>query len=148
MNYQVFRYGFAWATVEANAVSDDEGYFELLLLVRRQPVRWVRGRAVRSHSRRTTGESPPACSTAMQVRVAGAEAAFGVISDIDDTILHTGAQRAIDMVRQTLTGSELTRIPFVGAPELYRALARRGHAPRQQSVLLCLVQPLEPARLP
>ena len=46
-----------------------------------------------------------------------------MISDIDDTILHTGAQRALDMVRQTFTGSELTRVPFAGAPELYRSLA-------------------------
>ena len=48
-----------------------------------------------------------------------------MVSDIDDTILHTGAQRVVAMIRQTLVGSELTRTPFIGAPELYRALARR-----------------------
>ena len=53
----------------------------------------------------------------------GADASFGVISDIDDTILETGVQRVGHMVKQTITGSALTRTPFKGAPELYRDLA-------------------------
>ncbi len=52
-----------------------------------------------------------------------ADARFGVISDIDDTILETGVQRALRMVVQTFTGSALTRTAFPGAPELYRDLA-------------------------
>ena len=50
-----------------------------------------------------------------------ADARFGVISDIDDTILETGVQRVGHMVKQTITGSALTRTPFEGAAELYRA---------------------------
>ncbi len=50
-------------------------------------------------------------------------AAFGVISDVDDTILETGVQRVGRMIRQTFTGSALTRTPFPGAAELYRDLA-------------------------
>ena len=53
----------------------------------------------------------------------GPDARFGVLSDIDDTILETGVQRAARMVRQTIAGSALTRSPFPGAPELYRDLA-------------------------
>ena len=53
----------------------------------------------------------------------GPDVAFGVISDIDDTILETGVQRAWEMLRQTFTGSALTRTPFRGAAELYRDLA-------------------------
>ena len=52
-------------------------------------------------------------------------ARFGVISDVDDTIIETGVQRAGEMLLQTFTGSELTRTPFPGAPELYRDLAGR-----------------------
>jgi phosphatidate phosphatase APP1 len=58
------------------------------------------------------------------IRVPGPRVAFGVISDIDDTIVHTGAQRALAMTVRTFTGSELTRTAMPGAPELYRALAR------------------------
>jgi phosphatidate phosphatase APP1 len=62
-------------------------------------------------------------TTGMRIRVPGAAARFGVISDIDDTILETGVQRVGHMIRQTFTGSALTRTPFPGAPELYRDLA-------------------------
>jgi len=62
-------------------------------------------------------------TTAYDVRVAGPEAAFGVVSDIDDTILETGVQRVGRMIVATLTGSALTRTPFPGAAKLYRDLA-------------------------
>jgi phosphatidate phosphatase APP1 len=66
--------------------------------------------------------------TPVRIRVPGSGANFGVISDIDDTIIHTGAQRLGAMIRRTLAGSELTRSPLLGAPELYRALARSDDA--------------------
>ncbi len=62
-------------------------------------------------------------TTPLEVRVPGANARFGILSDIDDTILETGVQRVGQMIRQTFTGSALTRTPFPGAPELYRDLA-------------------------
>ena len=62
--------------------------------------------------------------TTVPIRVPGPRVTFGVISDIDDTIVHTGAQRALAMTLRTFTGSELTRTAMPGAPELYRALAR------------------------
>ena len=66
-------------------------------------------------------------TTAFEVLVPPAGARFGVVSDIDDTILQTGVQRVGHMVVQTLTGSALTRTPFPGAPELYRDLAAGGN---------------------
>ncbi len=53
----------------------------------------------------------------------GPDARFGIVSDVDDTILETGVERVGHMVKQTLTGSALTRTPFPGAAELYRDLA-------------------------
>ena len=66
-------------------------------------------------------------TTPFDVRVPGPAARFGVISDVDDTILETGVQRVGHMVRQTFTGSAITRTPFEGAPELYRDLADGGN---------------------
>ncbi|HYF72927.1 MAG TPA: phosphatase domain-containing protein, partial [Nocardioides sp.] len=60
--------------------------------------------------------------TPVRVRVPGGDAVFGVISDVDDTIIETGVQRVGLMLRQTFTGSALTRTPFPGAAELYRDL--------------------------
>ena len=65
-------------------------------------------------------------ATQVDVRLSGPGARFGVISDVDDTVLLTGAQRVLSMVKTTLTGSALTRTPFSGAAELYRALAAGG----------------------
>lgn len=62
-------------------------------------------------------------TTPFRVLVPGPDARFGIVSDIDDTILETGVQRVWQMVRTTFTGSALTRTPFPGAPELYRDLA-------------------------
>jgi phosphatidate phosphatase APP1 len=62
-------------------------------------------------------------ATRVRVRVPDAAARFGIVSDVDDTVLVTGVQRARQMVVQTFTGSALTRTAFPGAVELYRDLA-------------------------
>lgn len=62
-------------------------------------------------------------SASVEVRVPGPAARFGVISDVDDTVLETGVQRVGRMIHKTFTGSALTRTPFAGAAELYRDLA-------------------------
>ena len=108
------------ASVEA--LSDPEGYF----LVRLRPT------ATSLTAPSTPGTVELAAPfrgltdphhTTFEVGVAPPEARFGVISDVDDTILETGVQRVGEMVKQTFTGSALTRTPFEGAPELYRDLA-------------------------
>ena len=66
-------------------------------------------------------------STVVDVRVPDPGARFGIISDIDDTVIETGVQRAGQMVLQTFAGSELTRVAFDGAADLYRDLAGSGN---------------------
>jgi phosphatidate phosphatase APP1 len=102
-------------------VTDAEGYF--LTRLPADPGRlatpWTSGTVeLAGEYRGVTGPH----TTRLDVRVPGPEARFGVISDIDDTILETGVQRAGRMVRRTLTGSALTRTPFPGAADLYRDL--------------------------
>ncbi|NYG53917.1 phosphatase domain-containing protein [Nocardioides perillae] len=108
------------ATVEVE--SDGEGYFTARLqpdeasLV--APVTVGRVSLARPW-RGLTGEH----ATPVDVHVTSPAGRFGVLSDVDDTILETGVQRLGLMLRQTFTGSALTRTPFAGAPELYRDLA-------------------------
>jgi phosphatidate phosphatase APP1 len=114
------RVTVAQTTVET--VTDADGYFQ----VRLQPdparltVPWTGGTVELAGDYR--GVSDPT-ATRLEVLVPGSDARFGVISDIDDTILETGVQRVGRMIRQTLTGSALTRTPFPGASELYNDLA-------------------------
>lgn len=105
------------ATVEV--ATDDDGYFRAELRPSRLDSPWQEGTIeLAADYRGVTGHRVP-----VRVRVAGAGARLGVVSDVDDTILQTGVQRVGLMLRQTLTGSALTRTPFPGAAELYRDLA-------------------------
>lgn len=114
------RVTVAGTTVET--VTDADGYFQVRL--RPAPGRltapWTSGTVELAGEYR--GITDP-WTTPMKVLVPGHDAAFGVISDIDDTILETGVQRVGRMVRQTVTGSALTRASFPGAARLYDDLA-------------------------
>jgi phosphatidate phosphatase APP1 len=113
------RVAVGGATVET--VTDAEGYF--LTRLRPNPHRieapWSGGTVELAGEYRGLADPHP---TPLEVRVPGPEASFGVVSDVDDTILETGVQRVGRMVLQTFTGSALTRTPFPGAAELYQDL--------------------------
>lgn len=110
------------AGATAEAVTDAEGYF--LVRVPTAPESlvspWTEGVVeLRGDYRGVTGHR----AAQVDVRVPSPDARFGILSDVDDTILQTGVQRVGRMVLQTFTGSALTRTPFEGAAELYRDLA-------------------------
>jgi len=50
------------------------------------------------------------------------EAKFGIISDIDDTVVQTHATHLLRMARTVFLGSARTRLPFPGVAAFYRAL--------------------------
>jgi phosphatidate phosphatase APP1 len=105
-----------------DVVSDEDGYFLARLPAAGLASPWTEGRV------EVTGpDAGPAARVG--VRVPGEEAAFGVISDVDDTIVETGVQRVGTMLRNTFTRSALTRTPFPGVAELYRDLAADGANP-------------------
>lgn len=64
-----------------------------------------------------------AAGVAAEVLVPPSTATVVVISDIDDTILPTGATRTATVLKTTLLGNALTRAPFPGIAEFYQALA-------------------------
>jgi phosphatidate phosphatase APP1 len=57
-----------------------------------------------------------------EVLIVPDHAAFGVISDIDDTIVHTAATDLLKMIRIVYLGSAESRQPFEGVAEFYSAL--------------------------
>lgn len=60
-------------------------------------------------------------TTTGTVLVPGPQAQYGVISDIDDTVLQTGAENLLLMARTVFLGNARTRLPFKGVAALYRA---------------------------
>ncbi|CAI9413585.1 App1 family protein [Nocardioides sp. T2.26MG-1] len=105
--------------VSADTLTDREGYFRVRLHPAHPEHPWQDGLVELAGDYRGLTEPH---ATALRVRVPGPDAAYGVISDVDDTIIETGVQRVGLMLRQTFTGSALTRTPFPGAAELYRDL--------------------------
>jgi phosphatidate phosphatase APP1 len=106
----------------AETVTDRDGYFLARLDTAREALRspWTTGTVELAGEYRGLSGTYAA---PLEVRVPDPAAGFGVISDVDDTVLETGVQRVGQMLRTTITGSALTRTPFAGAPELYRDLA-------------------------
>jgi phosphatidate phosphatase APP1 len=104
--------------------TDDEGYFDISLSV--PPMSSAKTRWHKAELE-VVG-SPVAGWTAAraeaEVLVPGAAAQFGIISDIDDTVLQTHVTRRLKMLWVTLSGSAFTRSTFEGTSELYQALAR------------------------
>ncbi len=68
-----------------------------------------------------------------RVYIPSDDSEYGIISDIDDTIVPTGATRVGEMLKTTFFRNAHTRIPFPGVAAFYQALAKgfteRGHNP-------------------
>jgi phosphatidate phosphatase APP1 len=74
------------------------------------------------------GPGQQSCQATGSVLVPDPRAEFGVISDVDDTVLHTGLTERAGMLRTTLLYNASTRLPFAGVAAFYRALHEGGGA--------------------
>lgn len=57
-----------------------------------------------------------------EVMIPPPDAEYGIISDIDDTIVRTSATDLLAMSRTTFLNNARTRLPFAGVAEFYRSL--------------------------
>ncbi|MBA2500313.1 MAG: DUF2183 domain-containing protein [Chitinophagaceae bacterium] len=57
-----------------------------------------------------------------EIMIPPADAEYGIISDIDDTIIRTGATSLLAMGRTVLLSNARTRLPYAGVTEFYKAL--------------------------
>ena len=57
-----------------------------------------------------------------QVMIPSEDAQFGVISDLDDTVLKSDVINRLKLARNTFLRNSHTRLPFAGVAEFYRAL--------------------------
>jgi phosphatidate phosphatase APP1 len=105
---------------EVDAHADEEGHFDVLVRPVRPPARHRFWHEAQADLIRPGGES-----AAVMVAVPD-RARFGIISDLDDTVVRTGATNMIRVAREVLFGNVHTRIPFPGVGAFYRALHRFG----------------------
>ena len=103
----------------ARAVSDDEGYFR----ARVRPMAPLRpGRLWHDGEVRLAGDV--SIHAPVFVLTPPADATFGVVSDLDDTVVRTDVANRLRMFRELLLGNARTRLPFHGVAAFYRALHR------------------------
>ena len=109
--------------------SDQEGFFRLTVPVRSrhsdelwQPIELelVAPLGIDGKPSRSVGH----------VLMPGERAEYGVISDLDDTVVRTNVQSVPRMIRAIALGNAHTRLPFPGVAAFYRALqlGRAGQA--------------------
>ncbi|CAN5647530.1 App1 family protein [soil metagenome] len=103
--------------------ADDEGYFEAWLPVRPSlPVGHAYVQTAKVELLAPIRGDVPAVQATASIVVPGSDAQFGVISDVDDTVLQTGATSLVSMAKKVLFGNARTRLPFEGVSGFYRAL--------------------------
>jgi phosphatidate phosphatase APP1 len=69
-----------------------------------------------------------------QVRVLTGTPAFGVISDLDDTVIQSRITSFLQAVRTVMLGNARTRLPFPGVAAFYRALELGGDGARMNPI--------------
>jgi phosphatidate phosphatase APP1 len=106
---------------ESEVTTDDEGYFHFEI----QPVHPLEARPWQRVELELldppSRKEHPVRATA-QVLVPAATARFGVISDIDDTVISTNVVNKLKMVLTVILSNAHTRKPFEGVAGLYHAL--------------------------
>jgi len=116
--------------VEADSISDNEGYFNLHFKNLKQAELkngW--------HNVELEISSMPFDLSFVkkeakgEVLISTQNNSFGIISDIDDTIIHTDIINKIQMVLNTIRYDSENRVAFEGVPELYQKLTGENENP-------------------
>jgi phosphatidate phosphatase APP1 len=109
------------------AVTDDEGYFRAWLRPDQPPSEDLLWHEVHASVVAPLHAADASVAFAGRVIIPRASAEFGVISDIDDTVIRTDATRLLSMLRRTLLENARTRLPFPGVAQFYTALHGGTH---------------------
>lgn len=106
-------------------LTDEEGYFKLNLAPQRLPepidYMWYPVE-VRLQAAPAPIPTPAGLRAQARVLIPPPDAEYGVISDLDDTVIQTSATNLLRMARTVLLRNAHSRLPFKGVAEFYRAL--------------------------
>ncbi len=104
--------------------TDEEGYFEFRIKLAQPLISGNSWQKVRVELLSQIVKNQPAPVVDAPIFVPSENVEFGVISDIDDTVVPTGATRAWEMFKTTFLGNAQTRVPFPGVAAFYQALSK------------------------
>jgi phosphatidate phosphatase APP1 len=112
-----------WGSLAQELVADNEGFFRATIPLSTPPApdagHWHKVQLEMTEPVVVDGAAPNAVA---QVVIPPTDAEFGIISDLDDTVIQTGVTNVVRMVRATLLGNARTRLPFEGVADFYAAL--------------------------
>ncbi len=121
----VLRHGEERQTV----VTDDEGYYHAEFELREPEAAPNREFWTRISASVPDAQAGAGVTAEHAILRPSKDARFGIISDMDDTVIHTGATRLLLMARQTLFGNARLRQPLAGVSALYSALQHEAALP-------------------
>lgn len=108
--------------VTSEAVADDEGFVRAWLQLAKPLEGSGWGHVTLELLESRGGESRVASATEAPVLIPPPTARFGVVSDIDDTVIQSEVSNFLRAARMVLMENALTRLPFPGVAAFYRAL--------------------------
>ncbi len=104
------------------AVSDDEGFFTLTFTKLTLPQSSTGWHDVPLNLLNAPVEMSKPVSTTGRVMVSERSAVYGIISDIDDTVLQSSATNYLEAAQLLFLHNAHTRLPFPGVADFYHAL--------------------------
>jgi phosphatidate phosphatase APP1 len=104
------------------AYTDDEGYFEFFMKVPDLIDKDEIWHHVTFTLLENIGRNSGPVTATGQLKIPTDKAEYGIISDVDDTVIKTEATSFIRMMKHTFTRNASTRLPFEGVAAFYRAL--------------------------
>jgi phosphatidate phosphatase APP1 len=110
------------AQTERHAFTDEEGFYRAWLMPGRPLPSTGLWHVVDVEVLEPLHPQADSVTTSGLVLVPPDTARFGVISDLDDTVIRTDATRLLTMIRRTFLQNARTRLPFAGVAEFYGGL--------------------------
>jgi phosphatidate phosphatase APP1 len=103
-------------------VTDEEGFFDFSIFPKWQLETSQLWHDIELELLEWKGGPQKDIRTQGKILVPPPQASFGIISDMDDTVIQTDAGNLLRMIRTTLFGNARTRLPFKGVAAFYQAL--------------------------
>jgi len=111
-----------YQNAEREIVTDEEGYFNLELNVNEAVGSDALFQEIELELIEPTNENGETARAVGRILVPPASAKFGVISDLDDTVIVTNVTNRLKMLLTVALLNEHTRLPFKGVAAFYQAL--------------------------
>lgn len=114
--------------IKQEIIADEEGYFDVSFRLKEPLVVRQAWEKIELELLEPKAFESKKIHAEGQVLIVSPEADFGVISDIDDTVVYTGVTSRLKMASNIFLRNARTRLPLEGVAAFYHALQQGKHA--------------------